>query len=492
MSTCLTDTPLHLRPLTDAGLQGPALADQRSRLDFEAFRRAVNVTAERLCDLGVGRGDAVAAILPNRIELIITMYAAWALGAAFTPVNSALTADEIAYQLADAQARAVVTEPCTAAKAEVVPRRVDADTILGLAAGSGPVRAPAARPADVALIIYTSGTTGRPKGVLLDHSNIAAMTSMLHRHHHITAADRSLLVLPLFHVNGIMVSVVSPLSAGGSSMVLGRFDGETFWSAVQSERPTFFSAVPAVFNQLVHLPAEMRPDTSSLRFAVCGAAPMPASLIAEFEGRYGVAISEGYGLSESTVALTANPIGEGRRPGTVGMPLPGLSVRVVDDAGHTVPDGVDGEVVARGPTIMGGYLDRPEDTAAALQDGWLHTGDVGHFDDGYLVLVDRKKDLIIRGGENIAPSEVEAVISTHPDVREAAVVGRPHPVMGEEPVAFVVAKPGYTIDADTLLEHARRVLAKFKLPRAFIVKDELPRTAIGKVDKLQLRKEISQ
>ena len=230
---------------------------------------------------------------------------------------------------------------------------------------------------------------------------------------------------------------------------------------------------------------------SSLRLAVCGAAPMPADAIVAFEVRYGIPIVEGYGLSESTVALTANPVEGIRKPGTVGVPFDGVEIAIVDDAGQQLADGVDGEVVARGPNIMRGDLGRPEETEAALRDGWLHTGDVGYLDeDGYLVLVDRKKDLIIRGGENISPSEVEAVLGAHPTVVEAAVVGRPHPLMGEEPVAFVLAAPNQEPDQKVLQQHCREVLASFKVPREIFIVDDLPRNAVGKVLKTSLREQL--
>jgi acyl-CoA synthetase (AMP-forming)/AMP-acid ligase II len=341
-----------------------------------------------------------------------------------------------------------------------------------------------------ALMIYTSGTTGRPKGVMLDHANIESMTGMLLAQDIFRADDKALLILPLFHVNAIMASVVVPLSVGGSSYIAERFDAQSFWSLVEQERPAFFSAVPAIYLFLTNLPDDVHPDVSSLRLAFCGAAPMPADAIRAFESRYGIPVLEGYGLSESTVALTFNPIDD-RRPGTVGKPLGGLELRVVDTDGGPLPVGHDGEVIARGPNIMRGYLNKPAQTAAALQDGWLWTGDVGHFDDdGYLVLVDRKKDLIIRGGENISPSEVEAVLQTHPSVAQAAVVGRPDPVMGEEPVAFVVPTPGATINEADVIAHCRAVLARFKVPRAIHAVDTLPRNAVGKVTKDDLRRRL--
>lgn len=482
---------VHLRPSTDLSLAGEAVADERVRLDHDAFRACVRATAHRLAGLGVARGDVVAVVLPNRVELVITMYAAWSLGAAVTPVNPALTEDEVNYQLADADARLAVIDPATRALMRDIPT-IEVDDILAPSPNDGTIGADEARSDDLALLIYTSGTTGRPKGVRLDHANLAAMTSALQRHIGFTAEDRALLVLPLFHVNAIMISVVAPLAAGGSAIIVPRFDPQTFWTTVETERPTYFSAVPALYVFLSALPDAVDPDTSSLRFAVCGAAPMPPSAIVDFERRYRVPIVEGYGLSESTVALTVNPVDGRRKAGTVGLPLPGIEVAIMDDDGHLLDQGVDGEVVAQGATIMRGYLNKPTETAAALAGGWLHTGDVGHFDEeGFLVLVDRKKDLIIRGGENISPSEVEAVLATDPAVLEVAVVGRPDAVMGEEPVAFVVARSGQQVDRDELLALARRLLAKFKVPREIHIVDALPRNAVGKIVKASLREQLT-
>jgi long-chain acyl-CoA synthetase len=269
----------------------------------------------------------------------------------------------------------------------------------------------------------------------------------------LTSADRSLLILPLFHVNGILVSVLSPLAVGGSTTITGRFSPSTFFDTVEAVRPTYFSAMPAIYAMLGTLPDYVRPDTSPVRFAVCGAAPMPAELIARFEDRYGIVVVEGYGLSEGSCASTINPIHGPRKPGTLGRPLPGQQVAFLGANGQPTEEG-PGEVIVRGPNVMRGYLNQPEETARTLDGGWLHTGDVGCFDDdGHLVLVDRVKDMIIRGGENIYPKEIENILYQHPAVLEAAIVGRPHDVLGEEPVAFV-AGLGPDVGAALLAAHA--------------------------------------
>jgi long-chain acyl-CoA synthetase len=348
------------------------------------------------------------------------------------------------------------------------------------------------RPAALALLIYTSGTTGKPKGVMLDHANLAAMCDMTRAGLGITAADHSLLILPLFHVNGIVVGTLTPLLAGGRVTVAGRFSPKTFFGLVERIRPTYFSAVPAIYAMLTSMAEAATADTSSLRLVVCGAAPMPAELIARVEDVLGVVLVEGYGLSEGSCASTLNPYDGVRKPGTVGLPLPGQEVRVVDQIGNPVPQGERGEIVIRGANVMRGYLNRPEDTARTIVDGWLHTGDVGVFDeDGYLQIVDRIKDMIIRGGENIYPKEIETALYSHDGVLEAAVVGRRDDVLGEVVVAYLAVRPAPAVTVEELEALCAERLAKYKRPVAIEILGELPKNAVGKIDKAALR-ELAQ
>ena len=389
---------------------GVCLRTSNGTISNAEFAAAVKAGAARLARAGVGRGDIVAVMLANRAEIIIALFAAWRLGAALTPINPALTAPEASYQISDSGAKVVIVDTDTAGRTATSDStaifaddfaNVSGDTLV---VGSNP------DPTDLALLIYTSGTTGKPKGVMLNHANIAAMCESLIEALQLTSSDKSLLVLPLFHANGLIAGTISPLWAGGSVAIAPRFDPKQFWAIVGAERPTYFSAVPTMYAMLAALGPEESADTSSLRFVVCGAAPMPTATILDFEQRYGVPIVEGYGLSEGTVASTLNPIRGIRKPGTVGLALPGQTVAVVDENGLALPPGERGEVVIGGPTIMSGYWNRPEASAVALRGGVLHTGDVGFFDpDGYLVLVDRLKDMIIRGGENIYPKEIENV-----------------------------------------------------------------------------------
>jgi long-chain acyl-CoA synthetase len=366
---------------------GPCIADERQALDNAGFAEKVRAVAALFDAAGLGPGDVLAVVLPNQVELITTMFAAWRLGAAVTPVSPALTGQEARCQIGDARAALVVADDDRAAALRHGPYRVIRMHEVTAAAPQEVPPALVVAPGALALLIYTSATTGRPKGVMLDHANISATARIIIDWFEMDAATRSLLVLPLFHVNSIMVSVVSPLLAGGSAFIAEPFQAASFWDTVEQARPTFSVAEPAVLALLASRPGT-QPDTRSLRFIICGSAPTPHRLIGEFEDRFGVPIVEGYGLSECTVVCTLNPLHGVRKAGSVGLPVPGIDVGVVDEAGRLLPAGQPGEVVVRGPNVMRGYLRRPEESGLVLRGGWLHTGDVGRFDDdGYLTLV---------------------------------------------------------------------------------------------------------
>ncbi|WP_405476128.1 class I adenylate-forming enzyme family protein [Streptomyces sp. NBC_00009] len=475
----LPDRRAELDPL------GPAVSDGCQSLTNAQLLNRVRAASHHLQDLGIGPGDVVALKLTNRVEFVLLLFAAWRLGATITPVNPSMTDIEVARQLADSGARLLVVEDGAAAAVGLATLAV---SDLREAA-PGWDQAPNPDPSALALLIYTSGTTGVPKGVMLDHANIDAMVEMGRLALELGSSDRCLLILPLFHVNGIVVSILTPLLAGASVVIAGRrFDPRTFFDLVEQERPTFFSAVPTIYSMLAALPDDVRPDTSSLRFGVCGAAPASVELLARFESRYGFPLVEGYGLSEGTCGSTINPVAGPRRPGTVGLPFPGQEIRIVDATGTEVAPGLDGEVIVRGPNVMRGYLGRPEETARVIVDGWLHTGDVGHLDaEGYLTLVGRSKDMIIRGGENIYPKEIEDVLAGDPSVLEAAVIGVPDEKWGEVVVAYVQPRPGVTVDPATLKALCTRRLSGFKRPTSYVVVESIAKNALGKIDKASLR-----
>ncbi|KXP04673.1 AMP-binding protein [Tsukamurella tyrosinosolvens] len=465
-----------------AAPHAPAVADDAIDLDNAAFDGAVRSAAAALRAAGIGHGDVVAVKLPNTALLVVTLFASWHLGAAATPINPYLAQPEVEYQVQDAGAAVLVTDADAPAGITVVA----ADALLAHAPDAAE---PAAAPSDLALLIYTSGTTGRPKGVMLDHANLVAMSEMSSAAFDFDADDHSLLILPLFHVNAIVVSTLNPLRGGGRVTIAGRFDPRTFFQVLEETGATYFSAVPTIYTMLAGLPTEVRPDLSRVRFGVCGAAPASRELLEGFEARYGFPLIEGYGLSECTCAATCNPLDGERKVGSVGVPLPGQRIRIAGPDGADVPAGEPGEVLLAGPNIMRGYLGRPEETARTVVDGWLHTGDVGVLDeDGYLRLVDRAKDMIIRGGENIYPKEIETTVYGVAGVAEAAVIGRPDAKYGELPVLYVSAAPGVQLDVQTIAAHARAQLAKFKQPVTITVLETLPKNPVGKIDKPSLRR----
>jgi long-chain acyl-CoA synthetase len=343
-----------------------------------------------------------------------------------------------------------------------------------------------AAPQDAAAIIYTSGTTGHPKGVVLTHHNYHYDAWSLTEHLGCDATDRFLCFLPLYHVNAQVVSVLSAVHVGGALILLEAFSPTAFLSAVARYRATTFSAVPTVYAILNTLDDAERFDLSSLRYCVCGAAPMPVEVFTTFEKKYGAKIVEGYGLSEATCGNCVNPLRPGaeRKIGSIGVPLPGQEMAILDDAGEPLGSDEVGEIAIRGPAVMREYFGNPDATREAIVDGWLRTGDLGRRDDdGYYFIVGRKKEMIIRGGQNIYPKEIEEVIYTHPAVQEAAVIGVAHPIWGESVCACVVPKPGASVDPDAIVALCRERLADYKVPARVVAFDAFPKTPTGKIQK---------
>jgi malonyl-CoA/methylmalonyl-CoA synthetase len=440
--------------------------DQRSRRVAGRFARA-----------GLTAGDRIVMSAATSAELVVAHVAALRLGLVVVPVNGAYRAREVAHIAGDcAPAACLVDEErfdlfagATGGAAWLTTPAVD------LPDGEPPVL-DAVAPDDVAMLCYTSGTTGAPKGAMLTHGNILASCEAVQLAWRWTEDDRLVLALPLFHVHGLGVGLHGTLLAGGSAVLLPRFDVDLVLDAVRDHDATLFFGVPTMYTRLAASPRAG--ELAQLRLCVSGSAPLPAALHAELGAQAGVRVLERYGMTE-TLMNVSNPYDGERRAGTVGFPLPGVEVRLDDPSG---------EILLRGPNVFPGYWGRPEATAAAFtDDGWFRSGDIGAFDaDGYLAIVGRAKELIISGGFNVYPREVEDVLLAHPTVGEVAVVGEPSEEWGELVVAVVVPAADGPFDADALLEYAAGELAPYKRPRRVRVVDALPRNALGKVVRSQL------
>lgn len=463
--------------------------------------RALDALANRWAQMlrekyGVKQGDRVALLLKNCPEFIYALFGIQKLGAAVVPVNNFLKGPEIAYILKDAAVRTVVTtrdfQPALEEAKDFLPSVIYVDSPETASALSGFPAEPPAVPIDPgqdAVVIYTSGTTGKPKGAILTHTNICSNADASVRTIGCKLTDRFLLILPMFHSFTFTVCIMMPLSIGAGIVLVPSV--QPFSRVLRNmifRKATLFAAVPQIFQVLAakKIPGWLRPLVR-LRLCVSGAAALPGSVLEAFEKNIGIPLLEGYGLSEASPVVSINPLHGVRKPGTVGLPIPGVTVRIVDDTAKPVPAGQIGEVAVQGPNVMKGYLNNPAATAQSIKDGWLLTGDMGVMDkDGYIKIVDRKKEMIIVRGMNVYPKEVEDVLVTHPAVAAAAVVGKLDGHRGECPMAAVILKPGAAVTSKELLRYCQERLADYKLPRKVLFVENFPRNPTGKILKREL------
>lgn len=451
-------------------------------LRFGDLHARSNRLAHLLARRGLEPGDRLAVYLANRIEFVDVLLACLKLGVILVPINILYREREISHILADSRPRVVVTERSSFESFPGVDV-LDVDELTRDASRHAATDVPRAIEGDSpAALVYTSGTTGRSKGAILSHNNFLANTANLIASWRITSTDRYLAVLPLFHVHGLGNGLMTWLASGCRMRLVERFDIRRAAGLFAEFSPTLFFGVPTVYVRLL----ELAPETSAaigkhMRLFVSGSAPLPSTVFDAFRERFGHTILERYGMSETLMNIS-NPYAGERRPGSVGLPLPGVSTRIVTPELADVEAGEIGELLVRGPNVFSGYWGRPDATAAAFVDGWFRTGDLAERSaDGYFTLRGRRTDLIISGGFNIYPREIEELLSTAPGIREAVVVGVPDERRGELPVAYIVADG--TVDKPALEMLCRRSLASFKVPKAFIRVDALPRTALGKVQK---------
>jgi fatty-acyl-CoA synthase len=445
---------------------------------------------------GVRRGDRIAYLGPNHPAYLETFFAAGTLGAVFVPLNTRLAGPEIAYQLADSGAGALVHAPSLAALVAGLPGSADVRTYVEVGAEYEELLAAASDESidqpvlldDTCIIMYTSGTTGRAKGAMLTHGNLVWNAFNVLVDHDLIADERALVSAPLFHTAGLNMLTLPVLLKGGACVLVEAFDPDTTFDLIARHRITFMFGVPTMFDQVARHPRWADADLSSLRILTCGGSPVPTSLIAAYQER-GLTFLQGYGMTEAspgTLFLDAeHAVG---KAGSAGVPHFFSDVRVVRPDLTPVDVGETGEVVVRGPHVMPGYWGLPEETAAVFADGWFRSGDAARVDeDGYVYIVDRIKDMIISGGENIYPAEIEDQLLAHPDIVECAVIGVADDKWGEVPRAVVVPREDATLDPDEVLASLAGRLAKYKIPKSLVIADALPRTASGKLLKSRVR-----
>jgi long-chain acyl-CoA synthetase len=477
---------------------------------------AVTKFASGLEKLGLKKGDHIALLLGNSPHFIISLYGAMRLGVTVIPVNPIYTPEEVGYILTNGDVKAVVAldllVPIAEKMGAMLPsvehyiicesdpsKKVDLSANNKMKSFSEIVElgditfeGPPIFDDEVAVILYTSGTTGQPKGAMLTHKNLYSNASDTGMYLKMCGEDRVVTTLPMFHVFSLTVVVNAPLISGATLLIAPKFSPKEIFRLVKEYEATIFAGVPTMYNFLYQFPEGNPDDFSSLRLCISGGASLPVALLKNFEKKFNVLISEGYGLSEASPVTCFNPLDRPRKAGSIGVSILNVKNKVVNELGEEVPVGEVGELVVQGPNVMKGYYKMPEETAATIRNGWLYTGDLAKVDeDGYFYIVDRKKDMVIVGGFNVYPREVEEVLYNHPDVVEAAVIGIPDPEQGEAIKCFVVSK-NTSLTVESLIDYCKERLAKYKLPKTIEFIEELPKNTTGKILRRSLKNQVLQ
>ncbi len=487
---------LNLIDSAQRGAERPAVRLDDAGLSYGALADLTAHVAGLLRRHGIKPGDRVGIMLPNVPEFALAYYGVLRAGGIVVPMNVLLKRREVAFYLSDPGARVVLAWQEFEDEARAGAEEAGAECIVvgpsefeQLLAAAPPVRDIAAKVgSDTAVILYTSGTTGRPKGAELTHANLRRNVEVMTQIFSIGPEDVILGALPLFHAFGQTCALNAAIAAGGCLSLIPRFDAGRALEIIERDRVNVFEGVPTMYSALLARSDAAERDVSSLRLCVSGGAALPVEVLRAFERTFECVVLEGYGLSETSPVASFNHPDRERKPGSIGTPIDGVEMKVVDEVGDEVPAGDVGEIVIRGHNVMKSYWQRPDATADAITtDGWFRTGDLGRVDgDGYLFIVDRKKELIIRGGYNVYPREIEEVLYEHPAVHECAVIGIPHPSLGEEVGAAVALKPGVEATADELRSYAKSQVAAYKYPRHVWLVDALPKGATGKILKREI------
>ena len=471
-----------------------------AEMTYAELERAALGVAAGLRRRGVEPGQRVALLVPNVPDFTVAYFGILYAGAVVVPINVLAVAPEVAYFLDDSEARLLIVHPLfeepgrrgagEAGVPVVIAGGDGPDTLSALAEGEALEAVHPTGAEDSAVILYTSGTTGHPKGAELTHANLFLNCAfVVPKLVPLQPAElRSLAALPLFHSFGQTCIQNATIAVGGAFSLLPRFDPETAFEIIERDRITLFAGVPTMYSALLNHRGDREYDLSGLRYCMTGGAPMPVEVMRDFEARYPVKILEGYGLSETSPVASFNVIDKLREAGSIGYPVWGVDMAILDDAGRPQPDGERGEICIRGHNVMKGYLNRPEASKEALEGGWFHSGDIGYRDgNGCYWIVDRKKDMILRGGFNVYPREVEEVLYQHELIVEAAVIGVPHESHGEEVKAVVALAAGGSLSPEEVTAFCKERVAAYKYPRIVEIVDALPKGPTGKILKRELR-----
>lgn len=483
-----------------------ALFFEQEALTYKGLDELTDRLANSLVRLGIRLSDRVGLLLPNSISFVIAYMSIVKCGGTVVPLNILFKAEELKYILEDSGASLLITSSYFLPIIEEVSPQINSlkDIVIEGGESKGrfisfaellnkgedlPPSVVIEDIQDVAAILYTSGTTGKSKGAMLTHNNLLSNVKSIHQALKCSDKDRFLCVLPLFHSFAATVCMLEPLYAGGSTVIVPKFNPEEVLRTIADKKVTIFAGVPSMYMVWANMP-EQKLNFSNWRLCISGGAALPVEVMRRFEEKYPVLIYEGDGPTECSPATSFNPIDGKRKPGSIGLPIPEVQMKIVDDSDNDLRPNQIGEIAVKGPNVMKGYWNLPEETAKVLKGGWFHTGDIGMVDEeGYFYITDRKKDMIIVGGMNVYPREVEEVLYKHPKVKEAAVIGVDDELRGEVPKAFIALKdPKEKVTEREIINFCRENLANFKVPRTVEFRESLPKTATGKILKRELKK----